>query len=54
MIILGWPLLLELSLGVAVSFAGTAMAGQLSHQHAAAFARTNQAIATLLVLRCVH
>jgi putative MATE family efflux protein len=47
---LGWPLLLELSLGVAVGFVGTAMAGQFSHQHAAAFALTNQVIATLFVL----
>jgi putative MATE family efflux protein len=49
-VVLGWPLLLELSLGVAVSFAGTAMAGQLSHQHAASFALTNQVVATLFVL----
>jgi putative MATE family efflux protein len=46
---LGWPLLLELSLGVAVNFAGTALAGQLSNQHAAAFALSNQLIATLFV-----
>jgi putative MATE family efflux protein len=49
-VVLGWPLLLELSLGVAVSFAGTASAGQLSNQHAAAFALTNQVVATLFVL----
>jgi putative MATE family efflux protein len=49
-VVLGWPLLLELSLGVAVSFAGTALAGQLSNQHAAAFALSNQVVATLFVL----
>jgi putative MATE family efflux protein len=49
-VVLGWPLLLELSLGVAVSFAGTALAGQIGNQHAAAFALTNQVIATLFVL----